>query len=731
MNITNFKPVEDVSDLIVFWKRTNSTRWHNYATGKSGDSLEEVKRGINNIIVEKKSGIKYLEGFYLSQEKDDNGNDVIFIRACWFQIRYVPKEGDIRSWNIGREGLMISKDNDYCYEWVGYTSLNFNTAVDITSTCGDIKTLPASLYRFSYHTTKVLQGFFGNTGFSYQGFPVSYRDDTIVGHLMQIKKTKSPAKKQAEIDELVKKELPKDFTAEQKEFIFKDCLDKIGPERGYKGDMLDWNNMTSKLLFLINRNSYKEFGVVERVPETDICVIRVFKGCFKLEVLFEEQRMPESLDDLEYFEFMRMYVRQKDIICCQKTLWGWQYMKKGIKNYHFYFSLIPWNKEDAKGTRLEFMESIREDVISVFEREDTRTEAQIKSGYCRYSRTRQLSTNLRCCLESPLIESLFSADYPNLRKNIFAYTHNQTPKEIITMAFGEVDFEQRSLTKAIGVPGFMLAELDARADRSRDSRVSYLTDGTSTIAYLKNLFSDFPEYFQRMNKDMYCSILDKMISKPAPVLSYFVLVKNMMYVWGPGKVVDYIDYIDELMNQREKFYKSPLYSYMDYCQMVKRYKDVLPNTRWKLEIGEEIYRLHDEVTFIINNMTYDSSGINAKFEKLHENWEKYEYEEEEFCVIAPKNAAEVANEGLALSHCVKSYIDTIAEGKTQIYFIRKTEDKDTPFFTLEVKDRKVRQCHGKCNSNVEPESSLEAFLKRYCTTNKIRFEDGTRCLAAD
>ena len=59
--------------------------------------------------------------------------------------------------------------------------------------------------------------------------------------------------------------------------------------------------------------------------------------------------------------------------------------------------------------------------------------------------------------------------------------------------------------------------------------------------------------------------------------------------------------------------------------------------------------------------------------------------------------AELIREGDKLHHCVARYAKDHANGKTAILFIRRIEDRKTPFYTLEWKDGKINQNHGDRN----------------------------------
>lgn len=73
----------------------------------------------------------------------------------------------------------------------------------------------------------------------------------------------------------------------------------------------------------------------------------------------------------------------------------------------------------------------------------------------------------------------------------------------------------------------------------------------------------------------------------------------------------------------------------------------------------------------------------------------------------PFNTDELKKEGESLHHCVGTYVDRVMKGETMIFFIRKEEEPDKPYFTLEYKNEKIVQCRGFKNCDMTPE--VKAF----------------------
>lgn len=78
-------------------------------------------------------------------------------------------------------------------------------------------------------------------------------------------------------------------------------------------------------------------------------------------------------------------------------------------------------------------------------------------------------------------------------------------------------------------------------------------------------------------------------------------------------------------------------------------------------------------------------------------------------IVVPKTGAEIKAEGQELHHCVGGYVNRVAKGETNIFFVRKAEVPDKPYFTMEFNNNKIVQCRGSHNSGMPPE--VEAFVK--------------------
>lgn len=103
------------------------------------------------------------------------------------------------------------------------------------------------------------------------------------------------------------------------------------------------------------------------------------------------------------------------------------------------------------------------------------------------------------------------------------------------------------------------------------------------------------------------------------------------------------------------------------------------------------------------------NGFKAAYKRL----QAYAWEKNGIMIRPCENENELIREGKTLLHCVSAYAQKIADGKTAIFFIRKTDKPDTPWYTLELneKDLMVRQNRGK--QNCGKTKAVDEFEKKW------------------
>ena len=83
-----------------------------------------------------------------------------------------------------------------------------------------------------------------------------------------------------------------------------------------------------------------------------------------------------------------------------------------------------------------------------------------------------------------------------------------------------------------------------------------------------------------------------------------------------------------------------------------------------------------------------------------------------FLIRPAAEPEELTRESAALGHCVRTYKDRVCRGGTSILFVRRMDEPETPFYTLELDCRgHIVQCRGKGNCSMTPE--VKAFVDKW------------------
>lgn len=160
--------------------------------------------------------------------------------------------------------------------------------------------------------------------------------------------------------------------------------------------------------------------------------------------------------------------------------------------------------------------------------------------------------------------------------------------------------------------------------------------------------------------------------------------------------------------------------YADYMWMCKKLKKKLGDEM--IYKPRELKRRHDEA---VEEVKVREAELNAEEysnrypeaeEVLQEIKEKFEYEGEQYFIIVPNRIYDIVCEGRDLHHCVGStdrYFDRMAQHETYICFLRKKEEQDKAFYTIEVEPGgTIRQHRGMFDEEPELEQ-VKPFLQEW------------------
>ena len=396
------------------------------------------------------------------------------------------------------------------------------------------------------------------------------------------------------------------------------------------------------------------------------------------------------------YEVSRLYVSKKEHIFCRKNNTGeYLYLKNKLKAEHFVAKDIVLRNPDVfNGTKLEYFKDIYTDV-DVSNR-----------GAALYT-----------MIMYPEMERFWKMGLAEFCKGYF--DKNMSWTSYVKEYFGPINPNEKNINKLLGFNKHQFEKIQA----------SKLHTGNS--GYAGSIMKKI------LNTTNCCDIDDKTFDT---ILNYVENDKNRYY-WSSPRVeaavetvntysvkvlINMIPTLEKLGEEKINpsigyyaYYTTVVSYYTDYVRTVRlmeRASDMRPH----FDRVEDIKRMHDDAS-VVYNMQKDRYE-NEKFIKRSDFWKKWEYNEnEKYVVIAPKLPADLAAEGITLHHCVKSYIERVANGVTNIVFIREKDKIKDPFFTVEISNGgSIEQVHGFCNRNADTEPGLEDFVKEWAKEKKLK-----------
>ena len=158
----------------------------------------------------------------------------------------------------------------------------------------------------------------------------------------------------------------------------------------------------------------------------------------------------------------------------------------------------------------------------------------------------------------------------------------------------------------------------------------------------------------------------------------------------------------------------------DYLSMAESMKMDVRNTR--ILKPKDLKYAHDELVMLKNtkNMEQEAKKIEKKWPKVKgqlSKLQKFEFQDEKYCVIAPKSILDIVREGRVLQHCVHTcdyYFQRITNDESYLFFLRRMDHPDMPWYTMEVEPsgniRQKRTTGDRQNKDFE---AAVGFLKKW------------------
>lgn len=134
---------------------------------------------------------------------------------------------------------------------------------------------------------------------------------------------------------------------------------------------------------------------------------------------------------------------------------------------------------------------------------------------------------------------------------------------------------------------------------------------------------------------------------------------------------------------------------------------------------QDLMAAHDNVMAVAKPAKTKAADnqIIAGFRKQADRMRKYNYSEERLGLMirVAENPKELVREGTALSHCVgkNGYIEQMSRAEIAIFFLRRMDAPEEPYYTVDLRNKAIYQCRTKHNQSYEKNPKVKAFADRW------------------
>ena len=294
-------------------------------------------------------------------------------------------------------------------------------------------------------------------------------------------------------------------------------------------------------------------------------------------------------------------------------------------------------------------------------------------------------------------------NYDSIRETDMRYifdqfTEDELPRNYIVYLCRYAEHPQLEYLVKGGFKGVADAYVDGALQRERlnwrsNDLKKILRIDRNELEYLRDWHSELYVRYMQFRRDIYRA------SNSAETIKYFEdfgFAANSLHNFQqitklPHKRV--MDYLRKQQNEQGlRFIVSIYRDYLDDCSRLDY--DLSDE---QITLPRDLFAAHDRAMRAYQAVKDQKSGdmIIKSDKELRRRELLYTDDKHGLILTLPVSATEIVTEGKVLSHCVAGYADRHCEGKLTIAFIRKKEQPNVPYYTIEISNTgKIVQCHG-------------------------------------
>ncbi|MBR1852368.1 MAG: PcfJ domain-containing protein [Lachnospiraceae bacterium] len=223
-------------------------------------------------------------------------------------------------------------------------------------------------------------------------------------------------------------------------------------------------------------------------------------------------------------------------------------------------------------------------------------------------------------------------------------------------------------------------------------------------AFVKILQEKYPRIFEVPMNDAQCRYLQRLIDGDLTVQEagrlYLARRKDLYHIWNLSQY--------ELFLLKEKNWED-----LDKIAAIDpMYEKLVAKAKGdKGRYGKELSQLR---YYLLEHREEYDKVIRRANRQRPADWQE---RNRDYIVRYPQTINDFCREAIYMSNCLFAYIEALTHNDTTILFMRRTEDANTPYITLEIFGGSLRQAYHRFNEDCTPKEA--EWIRAYCARHNI------------
>jgi len=134
-------------------------------------------------------------------------------------------------------------------------------------------------------------------------------------------------------------------------------------------------------------------------------------------------------------------------------------------------------------------------------------------------------------------------------------------------------------------------------------------------------------------------------------------------------------------------------------------------SRERIIFPRNLHRAHQNTIKLVKHQ--EDELLDHKIKTRYEKLEKLTFEHNGLIVIPAASTGEIIAEGVMLKHCIGGYCKGYADGRYDLYFIRRVDEPEDPYYSIEIREGRLVQCYGynHAKATEEIQNFIDLFIK--------------------